>query len=305
MHIRTFPRTTLALALALVMSVLMAGQSLAAVAWPVLGAGAGGEDVITLQAMLRAANYTVIYNGSFDTTTQNAVRQYQTNNGLTVTGTTTAQTWESLTSRSTSVVRLNVNGLVSEALQRQLKNSYGYNLVIDGQFGGGTDSKVKSFQKSVNLSADGVVGRNTWFHIISGDTARIRHSSAMTQLSNAGITVTSSSGAAGVFADRVEAKTSLEQIRQQSISGLIGFKNRLPAGCPVVVTGGTETWIHQGGVPSHHTGYKIDIRPDACVSNYIKTNFTSLGNSLWRDANGYVYFDEAPGTLNHHWDIRF
>ena len=37
-----------------------------------------------------------------------------------------------------------------------------YSLTVDGYFGPGTESVVKSFQSSKNLSADGIVGKNTW-----------------------------------------------------------------------------------------------------------------------------------------------
>jgi peptidoglycan hydrolase-like protein with peptidoglycan-binding domain len=286
-------------------------QSFAVVAWPVLNLNAVNEDVYTVQAMLRAAGYAAPFNGVYDSATKTQVANYQSANGLSpVDGITGSATWESLTRQSSSVVRQgDLNNIVVQALQRQLQLNYGYNLTADGDFGSGTYGKVTSFQKSVNLSpVDGIVGRNTWFHIISGDTDRIRHSSALTQLNNAGITVTSSLGSAGVGSDRADSsttRTSLEQIRQQSVNGLINFKNRLPSTCAVRVTGGTETWIHTSGVKSHHTGYKIDLSPEACVSNYIKANFTKLDATHWQDASGNVYYEEAVGTSNHHWDITF
>jgi peptidoglycan hydrolase-like protein with peptidoglycan-binding domain len=35
-------------------------------------------------------------------------------------------------------------------------------LTIDGKFGSKTEASVKSFQKAKNLTADGIVGKNTW-----------------------------------------------------------------------------------------------------------------------------------------------
>ena len=46
-----------------------------------------------------------------------------------------------------------------------------YSGPIDGDFGGGTESAVKSFQKTRNLSVDGKVGSNTWA-ALSGGSAR-------------------------------------------------------------------------------------------------------------------------------------
>lgn len=300
---RLLTRGALALVAAILTLSLFSTSASAAVAWPTLSLGSSGENVVTLQAMLRQAGYTVTYSGSFDSATQTAVQRFQTDNALSSTGSVDAATWEKLASRSSSVVRQGTTNIVVEALQRQLKNRYGYNLTVDQAFGSGTNSKVVSFQKSVNQTADGIVGRNTWFHLISGDTERIRHTSALSQLQNAGISVVSSQNI--ITSDRtVSGSTSLEQVRQQSVSGLLNFKSR--SGCAVTVTGGTENYVHSGGAYSHHTGYKIDISLGTCVSNYITGNFTysgtrSDGATLYTDsATGYVYARESD-----HWDILF
>jgi len=53
----------------------------------------------------------------------------------------------------------------AKAVQHLLK-SRGYSLTVDGYFGSGTESTVKSFQSSKGLSADGIVGKNTWEKLI-------------------------------------------------------------------------------------------------------------------------------------------
>lgn len=47
-------------------------------------------------------------------------------------------------------------------LLQYLLNSYGYDLVADGDFGNKTFSAVTNFQNNNNLTADGIVGKNTW-----------------------------------------------------------------------------------------------------------------------------------------------
>jgi zinc D-Ala-D-Ala carboxypeptidase len=60
-----------------------------------------------------------------------------------------------------------------------LLRARGYSLSVDGSFGSGTLSAVKSFQSASGLSSDGVVGANTWEKLIvtvqsgsSGDAVR-------------------------------------------------------------------------------------------------------------------------------------
>lgn len=47
------------------------------------------------------------------------------------------------------------------ALQNAL-NAQGYNLAVDGIFGGNTLSAVKDYQNKMGLTVDGIVGTNTW-----------------------------------------------------------------------------------------------------------------------------------------------
>ena len=60
-----------------------------------------------------------------------------------------------------STLRTGSRGNFVELLQFVLYQ-YGYNLTIDGIFGGGTNNAVLSFQTANGLVADGIVGQNTW-----------------------------------------------------------------------------------------------------------------------------------------------
>jgi peptidoglycan hydrolase-like protein with peptidoglycan-binding domain len=51
---------------------------------------------------------------------------------------------------------------------QKLLNHWGCHLTIDGQFGAKTLSAVKAYQKRVFLTADGIVGNNTWQALYSG-----------------------------------------------------------------------------------------------------------------------------------------
>ena len=53
------------------------------------------------------------------------------------------------------------------ALQRLLKLMGYYYKDIDGDFGSGTEMAVKNFQKDRKIQVDGIVGRDTWSHLLT------------------------------------------------------------------------------------------------------------------------------------------
>jgi len=99
--------------------------------------------------------------------------------------------------------------------------------------------------------------------------------------------------------------TSLEQVNQATVSGLITFKSA--SGCgDVEITGGTEVG-HADGTYSHWNGYKLDIPDTACVTNFITNAYTYTGNRsdgayLYQAPSGNIYAHEY--WLNH-FDITY
>lgn len=63
-------------------------------------------------------------------------------------------------------LRLSASGKITRLLQARLV-SLGYNISIDGCFGENTKSAVINYQKSKGLSADGIVGQNTWRKLLN------------------------------------------------------------------------------------------------------------------------------------------
>tara|TARA_R110002020_G_scaffold293797_2_gene509530 strand:- start:127 stop:1044 length:918 start_codon:yes stop_codon:yes gene_type:complete len=61
----------------------------------------------------------------------------------------------------TSIIKKGSSG-ADVILCQQALNRKGYPLTVDGSFGPGTESKVKSFQEDSNLESDGIVGSKTW-----------------------------------------------------------------------------------------------------------------------------------------------
>ena len=127
----------------------------------------------------------------------------------------------------------------------------------------------------------------------------LTHSQATAQLQAAGVTWASS----GDCADRNRPScTSFSGVRQSTVDGVRTL--RTASGCPIVVTGGTETG-HAPGAYSHWNGWKIDIRRTACVDAYVARWFTRVGvvegwGEQWRAKSGNLYTNEG-----RHWDIVF
>lgn len=102
--------------------------------------------------------------------------------------------------------------------------------------------------------------------------------------------------------------TSLENINKNVVDEVINFVSDLvywagkDKAKDVVVTGGTEEG-HLPGVFSHENGYKIDIRRNAVVDNFIENNFNTIGirndgAALYLNSSGAIYAKEG-----NHWDV--
>lgn len=131
------------------------------------------------------------------------------------------------------------------------------------------------------------------------DPAKLTQAQAAARLKAAGITWSSSGGCTTRSKSNC---TSFDQINDSTISGIITLDSA--SGCAINITGGTEVG-HASGTYSHYNGYKVDITPTACVTNYIKRNFTyqgprSDGAPLYKSAAGNLYANEGS-----HWDITY
>ncbi|MER0477581.1 hypothetical protein ABR737_04300 [Streptomyces sp. Edi2] len=129
--------------------------------------------------------------------------------------------------------------------------------------------------------------------------SKLTHAQAASRLRAAGIAWTSS----GHCSNRNNRRcTSFTRINSGTIKGIITFKRT--ARCAVTITGGTETG-HASGRYSHWNGYKVDISPTGCVTNYIKRTFRYAGKRgdgapMYKSSVGNIYARESS-----HWDITY
>ncbi|KND41724.1 MULTISPECIES: GH25 family lysozyme [Streptomyces] len=169
-------------------------------AQPTLQRGSTGASTFEAQCELNLATkpsrYTPIAaDGSYGAATETRVKDFQRCAGLGVDGVLGPNTWAALNTwaaqprtcadQGTSgtaqaalcghtdtrpSLRRGAKGVEVKEVQCRLNlamEPFHYpQLSIDGDFGGGTESRVVEFQHCANLGADGVVGPNTWAKLV-------------------------------------------------------------------------------------------------------------------------------------------
>ena len=130
--------------------------------YPTQSSGDRGSDVVALQYLLKAHGWTVSADGVFGSGTDQAVRGYQSAEGLGSDGIVGPATWGSLV----VTVRQGDSGPAVQALQSLLNAKRGTGLSTGGTFDAATDSAVRSFQSHAGITADGIVGAVTWQNLL-------------------------------------------------------------------------------------------------------------------------------------------
>ena len=136
---------------------------------PTIAPGATGDAVRRLQrALRRTPNPGLHVDGVFGPETEHAVIQFQSGAGLTADGVVGPLTWAALPDGAPMpTLERGSTGEVVRRLQQLLTNGapgqWGVGPGgVDGIFGPGTEASVKAFQRWGGVTADGVVGDQTW-----------------------------------------------------------------------------------------------------------------------------------------------
>lgn len=131
--------------------------------YPLTRNGASGNFVYLLQFLLNQYGYSLAVDGIFGRNTENAVRDFQSTNGLSVDGIVGNNTWQYLLTLPTyPILKEGSRGSYVRFLQQLLESQLIPVGNIDGIFGAKTKEAVQTFQTYNNLAVDGIVGNNTW-----------------------------------------------------------------------------------------------------------------------------------------------
>jgi peptidoglycan hydrolase-like protein with peptidoglycan-binding domain len=139
---------------------------------PTIQQGSTGHAVTEAQYLL--VRFLILasdqIDGSFGPATTNAVRELQSEEGLTVDGIVGANTWQAMLAVFSIPPTLKVGsaGSVVRRLQRALNNGRSEfapgtpALATDGTYGPKTKTMVEAFQRWGEVPDDGIVGLRTW-----------------------------------------------------------------------------------------------------------------------------------------------
>ena len=136
---------------------------------PTIGPGATGEPVRRAQrALRRTPDLGLVVDGIFGSKTEAAVKSFQRGRNLTVDGIVGPLTWAALPDGGPMpTLQQGSTGDVVRSLQQVLTNGAAgeWNTTpqgVDGDFGPHTRSSVEAFQRWGHVTADGIVGDETW-----------------------------------------------------------------------------------------------------------------------------------------------
>ena len=137
-----------------------------ALTWPLEKQGSTGEDVKTVQYLVTAQGHPTGVDGDFGPATKAAVQAFQSSRGLGADGVVGPQTWPQLIIQ----VQQGSNGDAVSAVQSQIhsRGDGASQITIDGSFSPVTNDAVRAFQMLLGLSVDGIVGPQTWNHLVNG-----------------------------------------------------------------------------------------------------------------------------------------
>lgn len=130
-------------------------------AWSRINPGASGQRVRSIQLLMNQRGAGLVVDGDYGPVSSNAVRGFQSSNGLDADGQVGPQTWPVLV----YTLERGASGNHVKGLQTAL-NKRSAGLVVDGDFGSVTLAGVRAFQSANQLVVDGQAGPLTWTALV-------------------------------------------------------------------------------------------------------------------------------------------
>lgn len=130
--------------------------------WPSRQEGSFGSRVHVAQTLLNHHGADLDVDSDFGPATDDAVRDFQSDNDLDVTGVTDVDTWQALAPD----VELGDDSDAVLAAQERLI-AFGHDVEADGEFDAGTQDAVSQFQTDHDLSDTGAVDSETWLSLVT------------------------------------------------------------------------------------------------------------------------------------------
>ena len=162
----TLRRTFLAAAavVALVASLVLSAPANAfpGAFYPTQNSGNRGADVLAIQHLLVHHGHSTATDGVFGSSTDSAVRAFQSAQGLGVDGIVGPATWGRLAPRLSQ----GASGAAVRALQVELNAKRRLSLAVNGVFDAAVTDAVRSFQQHASIGVDGIVGPMTWQNLL-------------------------------------------------------------------------------------------------------------------------------------------
>lgn len=143
--------------------------------------GCKGEAVREMQQLLIAAGYSLPKygaDGTFGAESESALREFQSDNGLSADGICGPKTWAALQAKGAGeTIKRGSKGETVKKMQ-QLLVAVGYGLTkygADGSFGAESEEALRRFQEANGLAVDGICGPKTWAVLQAEDEPGTEH----------------------------------------------------------------------------------------------------------------------------------
>jgi len=234
-----------------------------------LSTGSRGANVQAAQQLLAHRNYEVgPIDGAYGPLTEKAVKEFQTNSQLSADGEIGPQTWNRLIVNITE----KTSGSHVKALTILLNKKD--NKGIAENYGPITTQRVKDFQKHMGITVDGVVGPETWKHLVFQYTQpEFEQQSLCKGLSGALDTANYDKegwGSPATVAHLEKASTKIYQKHGTQVA----FRDlSFELGGQFPIENGSRQHA------SHQTGMDIDLRPMSTTDAHCTTPLTYRSNN--------------------------